>query len=29
MFENEHTLWSRIHCVRTCTAFAQLVWAAA
>jgi hypothetical protein len=29
MFENEHTLCSWIHHVRTYTAFAQLAWAAA
>jgi hypothetical protein len=29
MFENKHTFCSWIHLVRTCTAFAQLVWAAA
>jgi hypothetical protein len=29
MFENEHTFCSWIHHVRTCTAFAQLAWAAA
>jgi hypothetical protein len=29
MFENEHTFRSWMHHVRTCTAFAQLAWAAA
>jgi hypothetical protein len=29
MFDNEHTFCSWIHHVRICTAFAQLVWAAA
>jgi hypothetical protein len=29
MSENEHTFWSCIHHVRTCTASAQLAWAAA
>jgi hypothetical protein len=29
MFENEHTFCSSIYHVRTCTAFAQLAWAAA